>query len=203
MNIEQPTFFIGYDSKEDIAYREYDNARKNLESIINEDPYHLDARANLGELYYRSGEYEKALKIINDGLSFDTYNPSLNYVAGIVYKAINNNLDGKEAFGWAARSMKYRSNAFSQMADIYLREKDYKKSIYYANKSLEFNSNNIPSLEIIAISNRLLSNKNALGETLERIEDIDPIHHIVSFEKYLSNPNDENKRSYATNSNDR
>ena len=181
-------------AKEDIAYREYDNARKNLESIINEDPYHLDARANLGELYYRSGEYEKALKIINDGLSFDTYNPSLNYVAGIVYKAINNNLDGKEAFGWAARSMKYRSNAFSQMADIYLREKDYKKSIYYANKSLEFNSNNIPSLEIIAISNRLLSNKNALGETLERIEDIDPIHHIVSFEKYLSNPNDENKR---------
>ena len=144
-------------------------------------------------MYYRSGEYEKALKIINDGLSFDTYNPSLNYVAGIVYKAINNNLDGKEAFGWAARSMKYRSNAFSQMADIYLREKDYKKSIYYANKSLEFNSNNIPSLEIIAISNRLLSNKNALGETLERIEDIDPIHHIVSFEKYLSNPNDENK----------
>ena len=77
-------------------------------------------------MYYRSGEYEKALKIINDGLSFDTYNTSLNYVAGIVYKAINNNLDGKEAFGWAARSMKYRSNAFSQMADIYLREKDYK-----------------------------------------------------------------------------
>ena len=33
------------------------------------------------------------------------------------------NLNAKESFGWAARSMKYRSAAFLEMSEIYLVKK--------------------------------------------------------------------------------
>jgi len=114
-------------AREDISYRQYIEAENKLIEIISKDPYHIEARSNLGELFYRKGEYIKGLEIINKGLSVDTYNPSLNYIAGIIYKATHDNLNAKETFGWAARSIKYRSNAFSQMGDIFLKEKKYGK----------------------------------------------------------------------------
>ncbi len=180
-------------AKEDIAYREYDQAIHKLKKIVAEDNYNLDARSLLGELYFKMGLFDKGLSVVKEGLKLDTYHPSLNYVAGIIYKELNDNLNGKEALGWAARSTNYRSNAYSQIADIFLREKNYEEALSYAEKSLENNVNNIPSLEIIAISNRFLKKQNEHKIALEKIEELDPIHHIISFERYLSSPNKENK----------
>ena len=130
------------------------------------------------------------------GLSIDTYNPSLNYIAGIIYKEIGDYINSKESLGWASRSIKYRSNALSKIAEISLIEKDYEAAISYSNKSLEYNSNNISSLEVLAISNRLLSNKEDHQKILTKIESIDPIHHILSFEKFLIDPNEINKTKF-------
>ena len=175
---------------EDIGYRDFDKAKKKLKKIIKDDPYHIDAISYLGEILYRNGEYKKAIDIINSGLAIDTYYPSLNYIAGIVYKEIGDYINSKESLGWASRSIKYRSNALSKIAEISLIEKDYETAISYSNKSLEYNSNNISSLEVLAISNRLLSNKEAHKKILDKIESIDPIHHILSFEKFLLNPSE-------------
>lgn len=187
------------EAKENISYREFIKAENKLIEIISKDPYHLDARSDLAELLYRKGEYTKGLEIINKGLSIDTYNPSLNYIAGIIYKATHDNLNAKETFGWAARSIKYRSNAFSQMGDIFLKEKQYDKAIEYANKALKFNSENIPAMEILAIAYRKKNNVSAATKSLEKIYDLDPLHHIIPYEKYLTMTNSEN-REFVINS---
>jgi len=187
------------EAKENISYREFIKAENKLIEIISKDPYHLDARSDLAELLYRKGEYTKGLEIINKGLSIDTYNPSLNYIAGIIYKATHDNLNAKETFGWAARSIKYRSNAFSQMGDIFLKEKQYDKAIEYANKALKFNSENIPAMEILAIAYRKMNNVSAAIKSLEKIYDLDPLHHIIPYEKYLTMTNSEN-REFVINS---
>jgi len=187
------------EAKENISYREFIKAENKLIEIISKDPYHLDARSDLAELLYRKGEYTKGLEIINKGLSIDTYNPSLNYIAGIIYKATHDNLNAKETFGWAARSIKYRSNAFSQMGDIFLKEKQYDKAIEYANKALKFNSENIPAMEILAIAYRKMNNVSAATKSLEKIYDLDPLHHIIPYEKYLTMTNSEN-REFVINS---
>ena len=109
------------------------------------------------------GKFDLGLDIVKKGLKLDTYHASLNYVAGIIYKELSDNLNSKEALGWAARSINYRSNAYSQIADIFLREKNYEKALAYAKKSLEYNTNNIPSLEIIVICNRYLKNKKNIS----------------------------------------
>ena len=181
---------------QDISYRDFDKAKEKLKKIIEEDPYHTDAISYLGEIHYRNGEYKKAIDIIYSGLSIDTYNPSLNYIAGIIYKEIGDYINSKESLGWASRSIKYRSNALSKIAEISLIEKDYEAAISYSNKSLEYNSNNISSLEVLAISNRLLSNKEDHEKILTKIESIDPIHHILSFEKFLIDPNEINKTKF-------
>ena len=181
---------------QDISYRDFDKAKEKLKKIIEEDPYHTDAISYLGEIHYRNGEYKKAIDIIYSGLSIDTYNPSLNYIAGIIYKEIGDYINSKESLGWASRSIKYRSNALSKIAEISLIEKDYEAAISYSNKSLEYNSNNISSLEVLAISNRLLSNKEDHQKILTKIESIDPIHHILSFEKFLIDPSEINKTKF-------
>ena len=181
---------------QDISYRDFDKAKEKLKKIIEEDPYHTDAISYLGEIHYRNGEYKKDIDIIYSGLSIDTYNPSLNYIAGIIYKEIGDYINSKESLGWASRSIKYRSNALSKIAEISLIEKDYEAAISYSNKSLEYNSNNISSLEVLAISNRLLSNKEDHQKILTKIESIDPIHHILSFEKFLIDPNEINKTKF-------
>ena len=135
-------------AKENIFYREYEEAKKSLISLIEKDQYNLEAIYHLSELYYRSGNFDKSIDILKIGLNVDTYNSSLNYILGIVNKDLGNFLNSKEALGWAARSIKYRSNAYSQIADIFLIENNYKKALEYAEKSLEFNVKNIPSLEI-------------------------------------------------------
>ncbi|MEC7896016.1 MAG: DUF5107 domain-containing protein [Bacteroidota bacterium] len=180
-------------AREDISYRQYIEAENKLIEIISKDPYHIEARSDLGELFYRKGEYIKGLEIINKGLSIDTYNPSLNYIAGIIYKATHDNINAKETFGWAARSIKYRSNAFSQMGDIFLKEKKYGKAIDYANKALKFNSENIPAMEILAIAYRKNNNSSDATTSLEKIYDLDPLHHIIPYEKYLTITNYENR----------
>ena len=186
-------------AREDISFRQYIEAENKLIEIISKDPYHIEARSDLGELFYRKGEYIKGLEIINKGLSVDTYNPSLNYIAGIIYKATHDNINAKETFGWAARSIKYRSNAFSQMGDIFLKEKKYGKAIDYANKALKFNSENIPAMEILAIAYRKNNNISAATTSLEKIYDLDPLHHIIPYEKYLTITNFEN-REFVINS---
>ena len=181
---------------QDISYRDFDKAKEKLKKIIEEDPYHTDAISYLGEIHYRNGEYKKAIDIIYSGLSIDTYNPSLNYIAGIIYKEIGDYINSKESLGWASRSIKYRSNALSKIAEISLIEKDYETAISYSNKSLQYNSNNISSLEVLAISNRLLSKKEDHKKILAKIESIDPIHHILSFEKFLIDPSEINKTKF-------
>ena len=183
------------EAKENISYREYQKAEDELNEIISKDPYHLQARIELGELFFRKGEYDKGLEVVNEGLSIDTYNASLNYIAGIIYKVKNDNINAKEALGWASRSTKYRSNALSQIGDIYLKEKKYSKAISYAKKALNYDINNIPALEIIAIGHRKVSNKEGHKTIINRIKNIDPIHHIISFEKYLINSNDKNREA--------
>jgi len=189
-NTEQKLF---QQAKEDIAYREYNNAIEKLNRIVAEDSYNLEARSLLGELYFKMGKFDLGLDIVKKGLKLDTYHASLNYVAGIIYKELSDNLNSKEALGWAARSINYRSNAYSQIADIFLREKNYEKALAYAKKSLEYNTNNIPSLEIIVICNRYLKKKEEHKLAIQNIEKIDPIHHIISFEEFLSSTNEDNK----------
>ena len=183
--------------------RNYKDAKKVLIDCLQKDPLYTDAMAALTEIYYRSLQYDSAMYYANQALQMDTYHPSANYFAGITYKALGNMVDAIESLGWAARSMDYRSIAYSQMAGIMLQNRDYSLAAHYANSALDFNRKNFNALEVLTILNRKMGNSNEVLKYIETISNIDPLNHFADFERNLIQPSEENnKRFLATITNE-
>jgi len=185
-NTMEKTFLKAKDAQ---RYRDYQSAETLLNEIIDKDALHLEARKELSFLYYRNGDYDKALSIANIGLQIDAYHNGLNYTAGITYMAKKDWINAKEHLGWAARSVNYRSSANTLMAQIHIIEKKYSDANHYNDIALKFNADNINALSQKALLYRILGDKENALKTISEIEEIDPINHFAVYEKYLLNEN--------------
>ena len=181
---------------EAMKFREFTKATNHFESCLQLEPQHLDALTQMAELYYRRGQYKKALKYANSALQWDTYHPGANYLAGIIYRAQGDQLNAKESLGWAARSMTYRSAGYGEMAASYLQEGNLQKAKQYARKSLDFNRYNINAWESMAICSRLLKQNADAQQATEAILDIDPLNHFAYYEQYLMDSSVKRKANF-------
>ena len=91
-NTLEKTFLKAKDAQ---RYRDFTLAEKLLLEIIEDDPFHLEARKELSLLYFRNGDYDQSLSIANTGLQIDAYHNGLNYCAGIAYMAMEIGLTQK------------------------------------------------------------------------------------------------------------
>lgn len=181
---------------EAMKFREFTKAIEDFDACLQLEPQHLEALTQLAELYYRRGQYKKALSYAQQVLQWDTYHAGANFVAGIIYRAQGDPLNAKESLGWAARSMGFRSAAYAEMAGILLQEGNLPKAQVYAQKSLDFNRYNINALEVSAISSRLLQDAPAATEAIQAILSIDPLHHLAFFEQYLWDQTEQRKAAF-------
>lgn len=181
-NTLEKTFLKAKDAQ---RYRDYPLAESLLTAILQEDPLHLEARKELSFLYYRNGDYDQALSIANTGLEIDAYHNGLNYTAGIGYMAQKDWINAKEHLGWAARSSAYRSSANTLLAQIHLIEKKYNDAKHYNDIALKFNSENINALSQKAMLHRIMGDREKAIKTIGEIEAIDPLNHLVVFERFL------------------
>ena len=168
--------------------RRYEQAEKSFEDILVENPLNSGALKGMADLDYRSGKYAEGLSSINKCLQLNAYHAECNYMAGNLYRAMDELADAKEAFGWAARSIAFRSAAYTQMAEISLIERQYSLAVEYANQALDFNRYNISAYQVKAIAYRRLGNKKGISETLNQLLEIDPLHHFANLERYFLNP---------------
>lgn len=176
-------------------YREYAKAKTKFDQALANEPRHAGTRVALGEFHYRNGEYDKGLAYVKKALQLDTYNADANYVAGILYRGKGDWINAKESLGWAARSMTYRSNAYAQMAEILLAEKNYTKAIRYADKSLDFNRFNINAWQVLSISGRKTNNKGQAENAITNILEMDAINHFARFERYQLSKSEADKQA--------
>ena len=142
----------------------------------------------MADLYYRNGQYADGINSIRKNLQMNAYDAESNFLAGNLYRALNQITNAKEAYGWAARSMEYRSSAFAQIAEIYLIEKKWKLAIEYANKSLDFNRYNFNSHHVLIIANRKSDQLTESKKHIKRLLDLDPLNHFANLESYFLNP---------------
>ncbi|MCF7568526.1 DUF5107 domain-containing protein [Sabulilitoribacter arenilitoris] len=170
---------------EALKFREYKKASENLLALIKIDPSHQEGLVKLAELEYRKTNYDQALKYANTVLRLDTYNPEANYKAGIIYRAKKDYVNALESFGWAARSTKYRSVSYAQMAEIHLRLNNYNKAKEYASKALNFNTYNLNARKVLMVLARKQKTHEAFKTQLATILDIDPLNHFAVYENYL------------------
>ncbi|MAV80357.1 MAG: hypothetical protein CMC22_09765 [Flavobacteriaceae bacterium] len=178
-------------AKDAQRFRDYPLAEKLLDEILDRDPLHLEARKELSFLHYRNGDYDKSLSIANTGLQIDVYNNGLNYTAGIAYVAKKDWINAKEHLGWAARSSAYRSSANSILAQIYISENKYNDAKHFNDIALKFNIDNINALSQKALLYRVMGDRESALSALEEIEAVDPINHLIVYERLLLGVNDQ------------
>jgi len=126
------------------------------------------------------------------------YDPDANYIYGVISRRMGNLVDAKETLGWAARSMKYRSSAYCQMAEIYLSEGTHELAREYLDRSLAYNANNIQAYLVLATTNRLEKKRDEASRTLRKILELDPLNHFARFESYLLDPSQENLKQFRS-----
>ena len=170
---------------EAIKFRDYELASKKLNELVDFDPSHQDGLLKLAGLEYRKTDYHKALEYVNRVLKLDTYNTEANYLAGIIYRALNDSINALESFGWAARSMKYRSVSYAQMAEIYFSLQNLERANLYANKALDYNTYNLNARKIKLLLQRKYNKSNAFNEEYNALIKIDPLNHFALIESQL------------------
>ena len=167
---------------EHMNVREYEEAEETLRKVLALEDDHLPALTSLAELKYRQGLYKVANDYIFKALGIDTYDPYANYIAGLIYKAQEDWVNAKEALGWAARSLEFRSVAYCLLGEVELVNKNYDLAIHYAQKSLDFNRLNLNAHKVSVIANRKIGEAEKALEHIQTMLVIDPLNHFARYE---------------------
>lgn len=168
--------------------RRYQSALEGYEACLQAEPLHMRALCRIAELYCRRGEYEKGLEYAERALSQSMYDPTANYVYGVLSRRQGRLIDAKETFGWAARSMEYRSTAYGQMAEIHLLERNHTLAIEYARRALDYNRFNVNAHQLLISTFRIIGQTREARKQIEQLHEIDPLNHFGRFEQYLLKP---------------
>ncbi len=168
--------------------RRYPEARALFADALVASPWHRGALLGMAELEVRRGRYAEGLALAHRLLSLDAYDPPANFAAATSARALGRTADAIDGFGWAARSLRFRSAANVALAEIHLARGALTDATRHAEQALDHDRYNLPAREVLAIVAR------RAGRTTEatRLEDemlaIDPLHHFVTAARYLTAP---------------
>ena len=165
--------------------RSYQRALETYLELLENEPMHLKAMERVAELYYRRGEFDRALDYARQVLKVDTYAPGTNFIYANLQKLKGNLTDAKDGFRWAIRSLEYHSSSSQLLAEISLMEGNLELAHKQAERSLKYNSLNLNSYKIQAIAQRKLNKHREAKEILADILKMDPLDHFALFERYL------------------
>jgi predicted Zn-dependent protease len=175
-----------YVAGEELAkQRDYEGALKKYLASLGKEPGHVRALTRVAEVYLRRTDYLKALQYARKALSIDAYDAGANFIYGVINREIGRFADAKDGFGWAARSLEFRSAAYEQLAEVSIIERRLERAAGYAGRSLDYNADNLSARELQAILFRLTDEKKAAAGALGEILRIDPLSHFARFELVL------------------
>lgn len=173
-------------ARELVQGRRLEDARVLFERVLEDEPWHREALLGLADLEFRRGLYDEGLVWANRVLQLDAYDAQGNFAAGRLYRAVGQDLDAAEAFGWSARSMAYRAVSYQQLADLALRAEDWSAAEGYAQRALDYDRYALSALEVLAVVARRTGDEVGWEDALRRQLEIDPLHHAVRVEHYLA-----------------
>ncbi|MDP4251325.1 MAG: DUF5107 domain-containing protein [Bacteroidota bacterium] len=173
--------------------KNYPEAETALGKALEKDSNYLPALVKMAELMYRNMEYARALELATRALSINTEDGGANFIYGLINDQLGNITDAKDGFDIASLDPAYRSAAYTSLAGIYFKENKLDRAIAYADRAMISNQYNIEALQIRALICRSKKEADKTNETIGAILRLDPLNHFARFEKYLLEPNAENK----------
>lgn len=162
------------------------------------EPGHVRARTRAAELYVRRAEYPEALDQARKALAVDATDAGANFVYGTINRELGRLADAKDGFGWAARSLEFRSAAYEQLAEVSIGEKKFERAAEYARRSLDYNAYNMNARWLRAVLFRLGGEAAAAEAELDEILRLDPLSHSARFEKSRLEPGELSRRNLTS-----
>jgi len=178
--------------------RSYNEALRKFQACLEKEPGHVRALTRAAEILYKRTQYLSALDYARNALSIDAYDPGANFIYGVINRSLGNLADAKDGFGWAARSLEFRSAAYEQLAEIGIAERRPERAAEYARRSLDYNAHNLNTRRLQAILRRLEKDAAAAAKELDEIAKVDPLSHFARFERYLLNPSEANREAFRS-----
>jgi tetratricopeptide (TPR) repeat protein len=180
------------------ARRYYDNSLKAYLKVLDKEPAHLGALNGTAEMYCLRAEYAKALKYAFAAIDHCMYDAKANYIYAVISRRLGKTVDAKEAFGWASRSLEFRSAAYLQMSQIYTAEADYDSAAEYIDKALTFNGHNTGACHLKATLLRIQNEKDSADYIADMIQKY-PLDHLWRWQKYLLTNNTDDRDAFIAN----
>lgn len=183
--------------KESMDQKNYPLAEEKLKAALEEDPNYLPALVKLAELFYRNLRYSEALELASRALSIDTEDGAANYYYGLIHAQLGHVTDARDGLDIASLDPAFRCAAYTGLSKLYLKEKNYDKTIVYAQKALNFNRYALDALQLQAVAYRYQANTAKAKEVLTIISSLDGLNHFGRFEKYAGDGSDESKAQFT------
>jgi tetratricopeptide (TPR) repeat protein len=187
-NSAQGLFIQG---KEFMDQKLYPQAQEKLAASLLKDSNYIPALVKMSSLLYQQHQFSAALVLAKRALSIDAHDGAANYYYGIIQAQLKNFIDAKDGLDVASLATEYKSAAFTELAKIYIIEKDFSSAFEYCQKAIHYNSFNIAALQYQAIALRYLQQQDTYAKTLDLLTQYDPLNHFAHFEKFYSLKNNE------------
>ena len=188
-----------YVSGEQWLYQKYNlNAERDLKASLEKEPYFSPALVRLASLYYRWGRYNAALELVKTALSLNAYDGEANYIYGLCNSRLGYYTDAKDGFSVAAYDPAIRSAAYANLAGLFIREKNWKQALVFAEKSLEMNPNNLHALQEQMICYRYLGDKEKALALQNRVLENLPLLQTVRYEQYRLQPSEASRQTFVS-----
>ncbi len=164
--------------------REYINTKNAYKNALEKDAGFSPALNRMAQFYYKQMNYGKAYEFIKKSLAINTYDGEANYLLGLITLEMGDISTSKSGFSIAMGDIAYRSSAATEIANLFLAEKNWNKATRYSKKALAYNSYNLEALQISALANRKIGNNEEAKTILEKIAELDATNHFRKFETY-------------------
>ena len=178
--------------------KKFDKAEIDLKAALSEDRYFMPAIIRLASLYYQQGRYNESLNLCRRALSLNTYEGEANYIYGLCNMRLGNYTDAKDGFSLASYSMPIRTAAYTKLAGMFIRERDWQKAEEYANKSLQYNANNMEALNELLLCYRMKGQEKEFDKLSEELLEKYPLNHYFRYERYAKNRNTNNQAIFTS-----
>ncbi len=150
------------------------------------EPWNRDALLGMAELSARSASYESGLACVNRVLQLAAYDAEANFLAGILYRGLDRTSDARDAFGWAARSVAFRSAAYIQLSELMIRGGNWGEAERYARLAIDYDRTSVPAWRALAVIGRRTGDSSLATVAIQELLSLDPLHHFVRAEQVLA-----------------
>jgi len=183
--------------KENLRQRFYVQAEEKLRACLAKDANYLPALTDLAMLMYRNLRDQEALALAKRALAIDTYDGGANYYYGLIQSRLGRDTDARDGFDMATASAEFRSAAFTELARINLRRGEIVRALHDATEALKSNVDNTDALLLKAVAYRRSGEQTLATQTLQRLEEVNPLHHALRFERWRWQPTTANKQAFS------